>query len=322
MPAKPPNGAARGRLDSPRSSSPKSIQSFRREASAQVRSDASQPGRPFDMLREEARVLRREAHRVRSRSRQLRNELQALHSDYERLSGRFRLVLGNSGRYAATLPVGNTPAEVSLVASLEDERKRLARELHDDLNQQIAWLQLKLSSLEQADFIKPESYAAERRLLAEGLTRLSDKISRISHGLHPAILNDLGLEAAVRSLVADFAENENVTALFRSKAVPPDIPDFVATCFYRIAQEALRNVSKHANTQRLSVALSCAAGARLRLTVRDYGVGMPSHLNGRRGLGLTSMEERARLANGTVTIRSRRGEGTQVIVQVPLPTET
>lgn len=267
------------------------------------------------------------------RSRLLRTELHSVFLDILQAKDR---AAGNGiplARVYQILPTVTTAAKLLaqdeslrqlngwLLGAIEEERSRLARELHDDLNQHIAWLQLKVSSLQTGAAATPEAQEAERRLLANGLDELSAKISGISRRLHPAILRDLGLEAAIRSYVAEFADLEGVKAAFRAKDVPRGIPEAVGINVYRILQEALHNVSKHANAARVLVTLSGSQRRGLRLSVRDNGAGIKARLpKDRRGLGMISMEERARLVHGSLTVRSKQGQGTQIIVQVPLET--
>ena len=106
-----------------------------------------------------------------------------------------------------------------------------------------------------------------------------------SRELHPSILTDLGLETAVRAHVVDFGESQGIAVVFRAKDVPRDLPKPVSICLYRVLQEALHNVSKCARTSRLSVALATSRAGNIRLSVRDFGVGMPPELPNR-GRGL------------------------------------
>jgi two-component system CheB/CheR fusion protein len=143
---------------------------------------------------------------------------------------------------------------------------------------------------------------------------LSEDLRRISHALHPSILEDLGLASALRSLVAEFAEREGMPADFTHRHVPAQLPIEVAGSLYRITQEALRNVSKHAGRTHVRVTLT-GSKSGLRLVIRDLGEGFdPSET---RGLGLISMEERARLIRASFRVTSSLGEGTTVQVQAP-----
>lgn len=206
----------------------------------------------------------------------------------------------------------------SLFTSHEEERRRVARELHDDVSQQLAML---ANDLEQLRQNIPHTEAEMRKrleALREGAAALSEELRRISHALHPSILEDLGLPVALRSLVTEFAEREGMPSNFTHRNVPDTLSPEVAATLYRITQEALRNVAKHAGRTHVRVSLIGTSSA-LRLNVRDLGEGFdPSET---RGLGLISMEERARLVGGSFHISSALGEGTTVQVQVPLATQ-
>jgi len=137
----------------------------------------------------------------------------------------------------------------------------------------------------------------------------------ISHRLHPSVIENLGLKAALRTLTEEFGERENMIASFSSQNVPEDLPLETATALYRITQEALRNVSKHAGKTHTRVSLR-GTSEGLQLQIADFGHGFDMDA-GRHGLGLVSMEERARQIRGAVQVQSRPGEGTTVMVKVP-----
>jgi two-component system CheB/CheR fusion protein len=206
----------------------------------------------------------------------------------------------------------------SLFTSHEEERRRVARELHDDVSQQLAMLANDLEQLRQ--HIPDTEGEMRNRLeaLREGAAGLSDELRRISHALHPSMLEDLGLPVALRSLVTEFAEREGMPSNFTHRNVPDTLSPEIAATLYRITQEALRNVAKHAGRTHVRVSLT-GTNSSLRLNIRDLGEGFdPSET---RGLGLISMEERARLVGGSFRISSALGEGTTVQVQVPLATQ-
>ena len=138
----------------------------------------------------------------------------------------------------------------------------------------------------------------------------------ISHRLHPSILDDLGLPQALKALVDEFGERECMLATFTRRDVPAQLPKEVASTLYRITQEALRNIAKHAGRTHAKVTLE-GSDSRLRLEVADFGEGFDTHQS-RAGLGLISMEERARLVHGKFAVESALGKGTTVGVQVPL----
>jgi two-component system CheB/CheR fusion protein len=153
----------------------------------------------------------------------------------------------------------------------------------------------------------------------EHLQSLSTDVRTLSHQLHPAVLDDLGLSAALKALVGEFGTREGMPATYVSRNLP-DLPAQPAvTAVYSITQEALRNVAKHAGVTHVKVILEARDG-QLHLEVRDVGVGfdMGSDTGAPiQGLGMITMRERARLAQGTVSVQSALGEGTTVIADIP-----
>jgi signal transduction histidine kinase len=202
-----------------------------------------------------------------------------------------------------------------LITAHEDERRLLARELHDDLSQRLARVAIDASFVASS----PGSDAAGEVLanLHPELVRISRDAHDLSYRLHPSLVDDLGVDAALQAECdrlrrrTDVTIHENICEV--SKAVAGD----TALCVYRIAQEALSNAIKHAGAETIEISLEKDSHA-LRLQVRDNGVGFDvgDGFNGR-SLGLSSMKERAELAGGTLTIRSQRGKGTTVSAVVP-----
>ena len=206
-----------------------------------------------------------------------------------------------------------------LLQATEEERRRIAREIHDDLSQKIAALGLGIGVLEhQLHEVDP---SVRRRIaqLHERISALGDHTRRLSHHLHPAALQLGGLPAALREHCAEFRADTGIEvelALGPSlDALPPD----VALCLYRVAQAALANVARHSGARRVSVTAGIE-GKVATLIVRDSGAGFqavpdrPGH-----GLGLVSMTERARLMGGRVEVHSAPGKGTEVQALVPVP---
>jgi len=219
----------------------------------------------------------------------------------------------------AARELGRTQEELrglasSLFTSQEGERRRVARELHDDICQKLAALEISAQQTAHRMTDAPEEALAELERVRSGIAALSDDVRVISHRLHPSVIDDLGLVPALRALVEDFREREGMIATFAAQAVQDDIPAEIATGLYRIAQEALRNVSKHAGKTHVKVILG-GDGGSIRLQVIDAGEGFDV-LEPRSGLGLISMEERARMMGGTFRIESELGEGSRVTVQV------
>lgn len=204
----------------------------------------------------------------------------------------------------------------SLFTSQEEERRRVARELHDDIGQKLALLEIEAQQVEPRIDSDPGRALAELQHVRAGIGRLSEEVRRISHALHPSVIEDLGITPAIRSLVEDFRDREQMIVTFRSQNVPEGIPVEIATGLYRITQEALRNVAKHAGKTHVKVLLDSKPGG-IRLQVIDSGKGFDPHAR-RSGLGLISTEERTRIMRGTLTIESEPGIGTRVTVDVPL----
>ena len=206
----------------------------------------------------------------------------------------------------------------SLLAAQEEERRRLSRELHDDLNQKLAMLAIEAEALEQE--LPPSHDGARVRLgrLREGVNTLSDNIRRVAYQLHPSMLEHLGLAVALRSYCREFSRRHDVKVKFLLRRPAQDASQEVSLCLYRVTQEALGNVAKHSGSSRATVALS-GNPQGLHLSVADYGVGFdPAAVRGRTGLGLISMEERIRVVGGTLSVRSSPGNGTRLDVRIPL----
>jgi two-component system CheB/CheR fusion protein len=196
----------------------------------------------------------------------------------------------------------------------ETERQRIARELHDDISQRLSLLEFLLNDvrLNEGDGNRVKLESARQQLGS-----INTDVRRLSHQLHPAILNDLGLSAALKALVAEFGERENMPATYVTQNLPESWSQETATAIYRIAQEALRNVSKHAGKTHVKVVLAGEEGC-LQLKVMDFGIGFDQEMEtATRGLGMISMQERARMAGGKLTVTSKLGEGTTVLVDVP-----
>jgi PAS domain S-box-containing protein len=204
-----------------------------------------------------------------------------------------------------------------LVHAQEAEHRRIARELHDDLTQRLAVLAIDAGKLEQLPCC-PQEVGPRARAMHEQLVALSESVHSLSRQLHPSIVDDLGLVDALRSECLSLEQRDGVAVKYHAGDIPTDLPRGVALCVYRVAQEALRNIARHARSPRASVRL-VVAGRELVLRVRDWGVGFGPAAPGRVGLGLESMRERARLTRARLTIRSRPGEGAQVTLRVPLP---
>jgi len=206
-----------------------------------------------------------------------------------------------------------------LLSVQEEERRRLARELHDDLTQRLAVLAIDMGKLEKQLDSSPESLASKKiKEIRERTIELSTDIHDISRQLHPAILDDLGLRQAIQSECVNFTRREGIAINYEPKDVPLMIPRDVSVCLFRIVQEGLRNIAKYAKVKEASVSLVGGNG-NITLVVRDSGAGFDmARSAGERGVGLASMQERARLIRGDFSIESELGQGTVIKVVAPL----
>ena len=200
----------------------------------------------------------------------------------------------------------------------EEERRRIYRELHDNLTQHLAAMAMDLGVLAAGSPTRSSELQKRFRALQSGVVQAAEVARHLAYELHSSELDDLGLAAALRSYCEDFERREKISIEFTKRNLPEAWKREVACCLYKVTQEGLRNVAKHANARRGSVNLD-ATGARIRLRVCDTGVGfsVPS-LGAASGLGILIMKERVRLINGSFAIRSKPGQGTQITVEVPL----
>lgn len=205
----------------------------------------------------------------------------------------------------------------SLINLQETENRDLARELHDAFSQELAALGMEVSTLLASAEVQVP--LTERLTdLGKKIRHLADEMHRTSRQLHPAILSELGLEAALREECNAFSQQSEIPVRFSCERLSGSLPREISLCVYRIAQESLRNIRKYARAKEVSVQLYGEDG-HVSLRVEDTGVGFDVDKARRRGgLGLISMEERIRLVNGKLDIRSKPGVGTTVEVSVPL----
>jgi signal transduction histidine kinase len=207
-----------------------------------------------------------------------------------------------------------------LIAAHEEERTRIARELHDDLSQRMALLQVCVEQLQQGTTGFSISSRQKLHDIAEIAHEASSDIHDLSHRLHPSKLDVLGLVPSLTGLCRELSESHHLEVQFVHDCIPKEIPKDVTLCLFRIAQEALRNVVKHSGATEVNVELS-GLGDRMELRVSDSGVGFdPEFEKGKGGLGLLSMSERLRLIGGELTVESAPSRGTRIRVRAPLPT--
>jgi signal transduction histidine kinase len=208
-----------------------------------------------------------------------------------------------------------------LISSQEEELKQLSREFHDDYAQRLAAVAIETGTLEiQAE--KSDSPLQEKiGHVKQQLINLSDDIHALSRELHPAILKDLGLERALNALCLNFSDREGIEVNCHFQAVPDGIEPETPLCVYRVIQEGLRNIAKHARAHHVDVYLQ-VRGARLQATIEDDGVGFePKCARHTPGIGLASMRERVQFVSGEFSIESEPGHGTVIDLSVPLRRE-
>lgn len=217
---------------------------------------------------------------------------------------------------------GEVPSNQWLAAKLlktqESERGRIARELHDVINQKLALLVIELGTLSKSAVI-PDSVRENLVRLRGETEELTRDVRGLSHQLHPATLEQLGLIPALKGFCRQFGQREHIRLTFHSNANPAPVRAEIALGLFRIAQEALRNVAKHSHAREAQVNLEILA-RKLTLEVCDDGIGFAAALAGRGGgIGLASMRERAALAGGELQIRSKPGAGTTIRVEIKTP---
>jgi PAS domain S-box-containing protein len=208
-----------------------------------------------------------------------------------------------------------------LIASQEVERARIARDLHDDLSQQIAGLSIALSGLKRRLATADNSeLSGDVTSLQERTLGLAQHIRNLSHDLHPSVLEHAGLVAAVAAYAADMQKQHPLIVMCGADGDVDAACDPAATlCLYRVAQEALRNVVTHSRASHVEVRLA-RNGTHVDLTIADDGRGFDivSARQRSHGLGLLSINERVKLAGGSVSIVTESGKGTRVHAQVPV----
>ena len=204
-----------------------------------------------------------------------------------------------------------------LMTAQEEERKRIARDLHDDFTQQLAVLTIDLQSL--VDMQSDESHAQRLKQLGDKAEQLTGELQRLAHQLHPSLLEHVGLEAATREYADEFATRTGLTTEVMVRNVPLSIPLEQATCLYRVLQESLQNVRKHAEATTVLVSLRLE-GAGVEICIHDDGRGFQqaADANVLQGLGLTSMSERVRALGGTFRAETSEGVGTEIYAWLPL----
>jgi signal transduction histidine kinase len=202
-----------------------------------------------------------------------------------------------------------------VIVSQEAERQRIARELHDDLGQKIALLNIDVGQLVR-DLPLPE-YRAHLGRLSSQVDEIARDLYDLSHKLHPSRLHMLGLVESVRILCHDVSQQRSLAITFSEQGVPDVVDPSVSLCLYRITQEALHNVAKHSQSCEASVRLE-RHGDEILLVITDAGIGFDPRGSDHAGLGLASMRERVGILKGRLDIQAAARGGTQILVRVPM----
>ena len=205
-----------------------------------------------------------------------------------------------------------------LIEAQEKERSRIARELHDDICQRLALLSMKIEEANQ--HLSGTSEATKRSMqeIGKRCEEIAGDVQLLSHQLHSSVLDFLGIGIAISRLCNEFAKRHDVRIDFYKNNLPERLPRDIALCLFRVAQEALHNSIKYSGARLCTVELTGTAEL-VKLVVRDEGRGFDVEEARRKGgLGLLSMQERAHLVQGTFSVESAPGEGTRIVVAVPL----
>jgi len=209
-----------------------------------------------------------------------------------------------------------------LIEAQEKERRRIARELHDDISQRLALLAVDLESLAGISLDSPAQLHNQTGQLIKQTLEISNDVQALSHELHSSKLEFLGLVSALKGFCEEFGAQQKVKIDFTASNVPQDMPREVSLCLFRVSQEGLRNAVRYSGVRQFEVELRGISG-ELHLKVRDSGVGFdPQALVSNRGLGIVSMRERAGLVGGTISIVSKPMGGTEIRVCVPIAAQT
>jgi PAS domain S-box-containing protein len=205
----------------------------------------------------------------------------------------------------------------NLLTAQEDERRRLSRELHDDVTQELASLSIELGRLATEIPNSLENTRAQVQAMQDRTIQLSAEVRRLAYGLHPSVIEDLGLSIALKEFCHQLGIAKAINVHYQGLVEDRSFDKTTATCLYRVAQESLRNSTIHGHATEVHVELTAEA-ASIHLRVRDNGTGFSiEDARTNTGLGLISMQERIRFVGGTLTVSSQPGKGTEISASVP-----
>jgi signal transduction histidine kinase len=203
-----------------------------------------------------------------------------------------------------------------LIEAQEKERRRIARDLHDDICQRLALLSMELEQANR-DSMSSSSHGSLEEI-RKHCSDIATHVHLLSHQLHSSKLDYLGVVAAIRALCKESSEQHHVSIVFSDKDVPARLPNDISLCLFRVAQEAVHNAVKYSGTAEFSVEIRGLEN-EIQLVVQDAGAGFDvEETKKTSGLGLVSMQERLHLVHGRLTVESRPGKGTKILAAVPL----
>jgi two-component system sensor histidine kinase UhpB len=229
-------------------------------------------------------------------------------------SGPARPLVAGFNAMLARLEAERTASTTRALHAQEAERQRIAQELHDEVGQSLTAV---LLGLKRAIDVAPPDVVAELELVRDTTRTSLEEVRRISQRLRPGVLADLGLLNSLSSLASDLTARTGISV---TRGFSPGLPALTPEAelvAYRVTQEALTNVARHAHAQTVELGLS-RRGNTLTLRVADDGVGGADAADAEAGAGIQGMEERARMVGGRLELRSRRGAGTEVLLELPI----
>jgi PAS domain S-box-containing protein len=205
-----------------------------------------------------------------------------------------------------------------LIEAQEQERNRIARELHDDICQRLALLSLGIEEVQLASAGAEANTIRSLKQIGRLCREVGSDVQSLSHKLHSSILDELGVATAVTGFCDELSKQYNLQIEFSAQDVPHQLPEDISLCLFRVAQEALHNAVKYSGVSELAVEMIGTKDI-VQLMVTDKGAGFdPEDVRQHGGLGLVSMQERVHLVHGTFSVDSAPGEGTRILVAVPL----
>jgi PAS domain S-box-containing protein len=208
-----------------------------------------------------------------------------------------------------------------LIEAQENERSRIARDLHDDICQRLALLSIEIEQANRVSNGPPAATKKSLEVIQKHCSEIADDVQSLSHQLHSSRLEYLGIVAAIRGFCEELSKQHEVDIKFAERDVPTPLPKDVSLCLFRVAQEALHNAVKYSGVNQFAIELSGVEGS-VQLVVSDAGVGFDvEEAKKNRGLGLVSMQERIHLVHGSFSVESKPWQGTKIIAAVPLTAE-